>query len=109
MEILSRCLEPLLGGLEGAADLLPLAIMRPLSGSASLAIVSDILERRGADSLVGRIASTMMGSTETTFYILTVYFGAAGVYRGRHALVAGLLADLVGFAAAFFICRIVFG
>lgn len=109
MEILSRCLEPLLGRMEGAAQLIPLAIMRPLSGSASLAILSGILERQGADSLVGRIASTMMGSTETTFYILTVYFGAAGVNRGRHAPAAGLLADLGGFVAAFFICRVVFG
>ena len=89
--------------------MLPLAVMRPLSGSASLAILSDILERQGADTLMGRIASTMMGSTETTFYILTVYFGAAGIKKSRHAPAAGLLADLGGFIAAIAICRVVFG
>lgn len=109
MEILANCLAPVLNRLKVSAEVLPLAVMRPLSGSASLGIMADILERQGADSLIGRIASTMMGSTETTFYILTVYFGAAGVYRSRHALATGLLADLSGFIAAIVVCRIVFG
>lgn len=109
METAAAWLAPLLQHLRLPAELLPLAVMRPLSGSASLAILADILERQGACSLTGRIASTMMGSTETTFYILTVYFGAAGIYRSRHAPAAGLLADLGGFVAAIIVCRIVFG
>ncbi len=109
MEAAAACLAPLLERLQLPAELLPLAVMRPLSGSASLAILADILERQGVCSLTGRIASTMMGSTETTFYILTVYFGAAGIYRSRHAPAAGLLADLGGFVAAIIVCRIVFG
>ncbi len=109
MDILADCLAPLLNRFQVPAGVLPLAVMRPLSGSASLAIVSDILERQGADTLPGRMASTMMGSTETTFYILTVYFGAAGINRSRHAPAAGLLADLGGFIAAIAVCRMVFG
>ena len=109
MEILAKSLAPLLEQLKIPAEVLPLAVMRPLSGSASLAIGADIMTRQGADSLTGRIASTMIGSTETTFYILTVYFGAVGVYRSRHALPTGLLADLGGFAAAVIVCRLIFG
>lgn len=108
MEITARCLAPLLERFRVPAEVLPLAVMRPLSGSASLAIVADILERCGADSITGRMASTMIGSTETTFYILTVYFGAAGIYRSRHAPAAGLLADLGGFFAAILFCLVVF-
>jgi spore maturation protein B len=109
MEILAYSLAPLLEWLKVPVEVLPLAVMRPLSGSASLALAADILERQGADSLIGRIASTMIGSTETTLYILTVYFGAVGVYRSRHALPTGLLADLGGFIAAVVVCRVVFG
>lgn len=109
MEILARGLAPLLERLKIPAEVLPLAVMRPLSGSASLAIGADIMSRQGADTLIGRIASTMIGSTETTLYILTVYFGAVGVYRSRHALPTGLLADLGGFVAAVIVCRLIFG
>lgn len=109
MEILARGLAPLLERLKIPAEVLPLAVMRPLSGSASLAIGADIMSRQGADTLIGRIASTMIGSTETTLYILTVYFGAVGVYRSRHALPTGLLADLGGFVAAVVVCRLIFG
>ncbi len=109
MELFAGCLEPILLRFRVPAEVLPLAVMRPLSGSASLAIVADILERQGPDSLTGRIASTMMGSTETTFYVLTVYFGAVGIYRTRHAMATGLLADLGGFIAAIVVCGIVFG
>lgn len=109
MEILARALAPLLERLQVPVEVLPLAVMRPLSGSASLAIGADIMARQGADSLIGRIASTMIGSTETTLYVLTVYFGAVGIYRSRHALPTGLLADLGGFIAAVVVCRIIFG
>lgn len=109
MELMARSLGPLLERFRMPVELLPLAVMRPLSGSASLAIGADIMARQGADSLIGRIASTMIGSTETTLYVLTVYFGAAGVYRSRHALPTGLLADLGGFIAAVLVCRVMFG
>ncbi len=81
-------------------ELLPLALMRPLSGSGSLGILAELLERHGPDSPIGLIASTMQGSTETTFYILTVYFGSVGVTRARHSLGVGLAADAAGFAAS---------
>ncbi|GAB6136843.1 spore maturation protein [Halanaerobaculum tunisiense] len=90
-------------------QILPLGIIRPLSGTGALALVGDLFEQYGPDSLLGRIASTLQGSTETTFYVATVYFGAVGISKQRHAIVAGLLADLAGFGAAIFICRLVFG
>lgn len=89
-------------------EVLPLALVRPLSGSGALAVLADILSEYGPDSLIGIMASTMQGSTETTFYILTVYFGAVGVNRLRHTAVVGLLADLAGFAAAVIIVTLVF-
>jgi len=87
----------------------PLAIMRPQSGSGALAITTDILTTSGPDSFVGRLASTMQGSTDTTLFILTLYFGSVGIRRTRHVLPVGLLADLAGFVAAITVCRIVFG
>ena len=109
MDLGINLLTPLLAKLNIPAEMVPLAIMRPISGSASLAMTADIMQRCGPDSLVGRMASTMQGSTETTLYILTVYFGAAGISKTRHALVTGLLADLSGFIAAIAICKAVFG
>ncbi len=109
MDILIKLITPVLTRLNIPAEIIPLAIMRPVSGSASLALTADMLQRDGPDSLLGRMASTMLGSTETTLYVLTVYFGAVGIYRTRHALTVGLLADLGGFIAAVTVCRIVFG
>ena len=108
MELLSRSLAPLLERLQMPVEVLPLAVMRPLSGGASLAIGAEIMERLGADSLIGRIASTMIGSTETTLYVLTVYFGAAGVYRTRHALPRGYWRIWAEFVAAVLVCRLMF-
>lgn len=100
----SHALDTLLSWVSGPVsalgidpELLPLALMRPLSGSGSLALLAELLEEHGPDSLIGLIASTMQGSTETTFYVLTVYFGAVGVTRARHSLGVGLAADLAGF------------
>jgi spore maturation protein B len=84
-------------------------LVRPLSGGAALGVVGDVLRSDGPDSYAGRLASVMAGSTETTFYVLAVYMGAAGVTRYRHALPAGLLADAAGFAAAVVVVRLVFG
>jgi len=81
-------------------EVVPLAILRPLSGSGSLGVMSEILTAHGPDSFLGYLASTMQGSTDTTFYILAVYFGAAGIKKTRHAVPAGLIADLCGLGAA---------
>lgn len=90
-------------------DLLPLALLRPLTGSGSLAITSRIIEQHGPDSFIGLLASTIQGSTDTTFYVITVYFGAVGIKKIRHSLLTGLLADLAGVVAAIFICTRLFG
>lgn len=89
-------------------EVLPLALLRPLSGSGSLGYLADLLKEHGPDSIVGLIASTMQGSTETTFYVLTVYFGAVKVTQARHALAVGLMADLAGFLAAIAAVRLLF-
>lgn len=90
-------------------EVLPLAFLRPVSGSASLALVAEIIKSYGADSFAGRLASTMMGSTETIFYTLAVYFGAVGIKNIRYTLVAALIADMVSVLASVWICTLVFG
>jgi len=107
IDLLSRALSPVLTPLHFPTDLLPLALMRPLSGSATLALLTDIVHRLGADNLVSLTAATIYGSTETTFYVVAVYFGAVGVKQTRHAIPAGLLADLTGVIASVIICRAV--
>ena len=96
LEILADFLSPLLSRLGMPADVLPLALLRPISGSASTAMVTDIFQTLGPDSTAGKIASVMMGSTETTFYTVAVYFGAVGIKNTRHTLIAALTADLTG-------------
>mgnify|MGYP000885820080 CR=1 FL=1 len=90
-------------------EVLPLIIMKPLSGSGSLGILADTLKEVGADSLPGLIASTIMSSTETVFYTITVYFGSIGIKDIRHTLIAALLADLAGIIATIIICSSIFG
>jgi spore maturation protein SpmA len=109
IDLLSRALAPILDPLHFPTDLLPLALMRPLSGSATLALLTDIVHRLGADNIVSLTAATIYGSTETTFYVAAVYFGAVGVKQTRHAIPAGLLADLTGVIASVIICRAVLG
>lgn len=91
------------------AEAMPLALMRPVSGSASLALVADILKAYGPDSYIGRVASTMMGSTETIFYTLTVYYGAVGIKNIRYTLAAALFADGISVIASAFVCAVIFG
>jgi spore maturation protein SpmA len=86
-------------------DVLPLAFLRPLSGSGAYALTADLLQTHGPDSFIGQLASTMNGSTETTFYVLAVYFGAVGVNKTRHAVPAGLAADFTGVIASVFAVR----
>ncbi len=107
IDLLTRLLSPVLGPLHFPPDLLPLALMRPLSGSATLALLTDIVRRLGPDNIVSLMAATIYGSTETTFYVAAVYFGSVGIKQTRHAIPAGLLADAVGVIASVVICRAV--
>ncbi len=91
------------------AEALPMALMRPLSGSGSLGVMADIIKVHGPDSFIGVLVSTFYGSSETTFYVLAVYFGAVNIRNTRHALAAGLLADLAGVLGALFIVKMLFG
>jgi spore maturation protein B len=109
LDAAARALAPLLDPLGIPASVLPLVVIRPLSGGAALGVVGDVLRSEGPDSYAGRLVSVMCGSTETTFYVLAVYFGAAGITRYRHALPAALLADLAGMAAAVVVVRLLFG
>ncbi|HDH57266.1 MAG TPA: spore maturation protein [Bacteroidetes bacterium] len=108
MELLTSIVSPLTNLLGMPAETLPMALVRPLSGSGALGVMSELINTHGPDSFIGRVASTMMGSTETTFYVLAVYFGSVGVTKVRHALWAGLIADAAGLIAAVWICRWVF-
>ena len=107
IDLLSSLLSPILTPLQFPTDLLPLALMRPLSGSGTLALLTDIVHRLGPDNIVSLTAATIYGSTETTFYVAAVYFGAVGIKQTRHAIPAGLLADLTGVVASVIICRAV--
>ena len=91
------------------AEVTPLVLIRPLSGSGALGVLSEILNTYGPDSFAGRVAATMMGSTETIFYTITVYFGAVGIKDTRHVLPAALVADLAGVISSVIICSIIFG
>ena len=102
-------LKPAASLLGVPAEAMPLALLRPVSGSASLALVSDIIREHGPDSFVGRVVSTMMGSTETIFYTLAVYYGSAGIRNIRYTLLAALIADGVSVIASAWVCTLVFG
>ncbi len=107
-ELLSESLGPLLLRVGMPPELLPLALIRPFSGSASNGLMADLMHQYGGNSLIGQMAGTMMGSTETTFYVIAVYFGIVNIQRTRHAIPAGLLADLAGIIASVWICHVVF-
>jgi spore maturation protein SpmA len=107
IDLLTKMLSPILTPLNFPPDLVPLALMRPLSGSATLALLTDVVHRLGPDNIVSLMAATIYGSTETTFYVAAVYFGSVGIKQTRHAIPAGLLADLTGVIASVIICRAV--
>lgn len=109
IDLLTRALTPLLTPLQFPPDLLPISLMRSLSGGASLAMLTEMIQRLGPDNIVTLMAATIFGSTETTFYVVAVYFGAVGVKQTRHAIPAGLLADVAGVVASVVICRAVLG
>ncbi|MBO6180319.1 spore maturation protein [bacterium] len=109
IEMLANVLAPLLKSWHIPADVLPLMIVRSLSGSAALGVFSDIANNLGPDSYATKLAAIMVGSSETTFYVLAVYFGAVKISKIRYALLVGLLADLVGIIAAVWVCNLMFG
>ena len=109
IDLLSRALSPVLNRIGFPTDLLPMVLVRPLSGSGSLGFFTELVKQFGPDSLIARMAGTIYGSTETTFYVLAVYFGSVAIKRTRHALLAGLTADFVSVVVAVIICGIVFG
>lgn len=108
-DLLAQALAPVLGGLGIPAETLPLMLVRPFSGSGALGVGAELIQTYGADSTIGRTAAVMLGSTETTFYTVTVYFGAVGVKRSRYAIPAALIADVTGFLVASWSVRLLFG
>ena len=106
VDALTGLLAPVLTRIGIPPETAPLMLLRPISGSAALAAGGELMASAGPDSPAGRTAAVMLGSTETTLYVLTVYFGAAGVRRSRHALPAALCADIVGFLAAAWCARL---
>jgi len=108
IDILSRLLAPLLDLIGLPSQVLPMVLVRPMSGSAATGLFAEIVKACGPDSYPALLAGTILGGTETTLYVLAVYFGSVAIRRGRHALAAGLLADAAGVAASLVICRLVF-
>lgn len=108
LDAVGRVLAPLTERIGMPAEVLPVALMRPLSGSGSLGLTAEVVQQE-PDSLPAKMASTMFGSTETTLYIIALYFGSVGIRKIRHALLAGLIADLAGILAAVWVSRAVFG
>ncbi|MCW8446294.1 spore maturation protein [Legionella anisa] len=107
--LIANLLASLLAMIGMPPEVLPLALIRPFSGSASTGMMAELVHQYGGDSLISKIAATMMGSTETTFYVIAVYFGSIGIRRTRHAIPAGLFADLAGIIASVIVCRYLFG
>jgi spore maturation protein SpmA len=108
IDMITDWLRPALNAIGFPPDLVPMCLMRPLSGSGSLGIFTELVKHFGPDSLIARMAGTIYGSTETTFYVIAVYFGAVSIRRTRHAVPAGLIADAAGIIASVIICRMMF-
>jgi spore maturation protein SpmA len=108
LEFLTRLFAPATNFIGMPAEILPAALLRPLSGSGTLGLITELLKTHGTDSFIGNLGSTIYGCTETTFYVIAVYFGAVGIKKTRFAIAAGLFADLVGVLAAIYICRQLF-
>ena len=108
LDALTQLAAPAMKLLGIPVETTPLLLIRPLSGSGAVAAASELINRYGPDSTVGRTAAVMMGSTETTFYTIAVYFGAVNIKRSRHAVPAALIADLTGFVCASLFVRLLF-
>jgi spore maturation protein B len=108
MDLLTAALRPMLQATGFPVEIFPLVILRTLSGSGSLALATDIIKRYGADSVIARMAATIYGGSETTFYVIAVYFGAIGVKRTRHAIPSALIGDVVAAIVAVAVCSWLF-
>lgn len=108
LDFLIDSIRPVLNAIGVPSEIVPLALIRPISGTGALGITTDLIATYGPDSFIGRLASTMQGSTDTTLYIITVYFGAVGIKKMGDALKVGLLADVIGITASIIIVTIVF-
>ena len=109
LDLAAQALTPLLDRIGLPGELLPLMLVRPISGSAALGVGAELIAAHGPDSYLGRTAAVMLGSTETTFYTIAVYFGAVKITKTRYAVPAALCADLTGFLAAAWAVRLCFG
>ena len=109
LALLIILLRPLIDLLGMPPEVAPLALLRPISGSASFAFVTEIIKAFGPDTYEGRVAATMMGSTETIFYTLAVYYGSVGVKNIRYTLIAAIMADIISVIASLWACRFIFG
>lgn len=108
-EIVTNYLSPLLEQLGIPASILPLMLLRPISGAGTIALFAETIEQYGPNSIDALTSATILGSTETTFYVIAVYFGAIGIRRYRYAIGVGLLADLAGVIASIAVCKMMFG
>ena len=108
LDSLSNLLEPIFSYIKIPIKILPMMIMRPISGTSTLAILNNLLIDFGPDSITGTLGSIIQGSTDTTFYVITLYFGSIGIKKIRYALWAGLFADLIGITASIIITNILF-
>ncbi len=108
LDLLTSLLAPLTTLIGMPPETLAMALMRPLSGSGSLGVMTELMKVHGPDSLIGIMASTMYGSSETTFYVLAVYFGSVGIKNTRHAVPVGIIADIVGMLAAVWVVNLLF-
>lgn len=109
LEVMTGALAPVLDKIGFPGEALPHAIMRPLSGGAALGIATDIIATHGPDSFLGQLVSIMQGSTDTTFYVLSLYFGSVGIRRYRYSIISGLSADFATLVASVFIAHKMFG
>lgn len=108
MDLLTTAILPIADFLGISKEIIPLCIISPISGSGSMAMYNDILTNFGTDSYIGRVASVISGATETTFYAITVYYGAIGVKKTRHTVIASLCADFTSFIIASLIVKLLF-
>ncbi len=108
IEMIGEALQPLLAHFNVPADTIPIMLVRSLSGSAALGVFSDIANTLGPDDYATKLSAVMVGSSETTFYVLAVYFGAVGISKLRYALLVGLLADFIGIVSAILVCNMMF-
>ena len=109
MEILSQLISPITRLIGMPAEVMPMALIRPLSGNGALGVMSEVIKSHGADSLIGRMVSVMMGSSETTFYVLAVYFGSVGITRGRQAVLGGIMVDIIAVVVSVWVVNLIFG